>query len=300
MNPATIAIELATFVCVCAALALFGYALLSARSMPAERLGLRGYKRTLARRDHPLFAQIEPLMRWLSTRLGGLVSPELRAHLNQQITRAGDVWGLQAEDVVSLSVLSAASTLALGTAYSVVHGSGYLFAFVAMAFGALVPYLQLTSTVQKRSRSIQRALPHVVDLMVLGLSAGLDFAAALRQVIDRAGTADEPLIEELRLLLQELKLGHTRREALAQFAERAPCDAVRDLVAAVTQSEEQGTPLAAVLAAQAQSSRQRRAVQAEETAARASTSLMLPLGLLFLAVLLLIVSPLVLSLQGRF
>jgi tight adherence protein C len=68
----------------------------------------------------------------------------------------------------------------------------------------------------------------------------------------------------------------------------------------VMQSEEQGTPLAAVLATQAQSSRQRRSVQAEEAAARASTSLMLPLGLLFMAVLLLIVSPMVLSLGDTF
>jgi tight adherence protein C len=293
-------LSIATFLFVSAALGLGAYAVLSAPSMPAERLGLRGHKRTLARRDHQLFAQIEPVMRWLSTRLGGLVSPELRAHLNQQITRAGDVWGLQADDVLSLSVLSALGACALGTGYSVYKGSGQLFALMFVVVGAIFPYIQLTSTAQKRSRSIQRALPHVVDLMVLGLSAGLDFTSALRQVIDRAGTADEPLVEELRLLLQELKLGHTRKQALAQLAERAPCDAVRDLVAAVMQSEEQGTPLAAVLATQAQSSRQRRSVQAEEAAARASTSLMLPLGLLFMAVLLLIVSPMVLSLGDTF
>src|SRR5687768_4245853 len=147
-----------------------------------------------------------------------------------------------------------------------------------------MPYLQLTSAAQKRVRSIQKALPHVVDLMVLGLSAGLDFSGALRQVIERAATADEPLIEELRLLLQELKLGHTRRQALAQLADRAPCDSVRDLVAAVMQSEEQGTPLASVLATQAHTSRQRRSVEAEEAAAKASTSLMVPLALLFIAV----------------
>ena len=75
--------------------------------------------------------------------------------------------------------------------------------------GIFLPYLQLTTAASKRVRSIQRALPHVVDLMVLGLGAGLDFTGAVRQVVDKAGRDDEPLIEELRLLLQEFKLPHT-------------------------------------------------------------------------------------------
>ncbi|HEY2735528.1 MAG TPA: type II secretion system F family protein [Polyangiales bacterium] len=282
------------------ALALFAYALISAPSMPLERLGLRGYKRTVALRDNASFAHVEPLMRWLSTRVGGLLSPELRAHLNEEITHAGDVLGLQAEDVVSFSILAALLGLFWGFAYCKMTSSGYFFAVIAICAGAVGPYLQLSSAAHKRIRSIQRALPSVVDLMVLGLGAGLDFPAAVRQVIEHAGRADEPLVEELRLLLQELKLGRTRRQALTQLAERAPCDAVRELVAAVVQSESQGTPLASVLAAQAVASRQRRSVDAEETAAKASTSLVVPLGLLFVAILMLIVSPMVLKLAHDF
>jgi len=279
---------------------LLGYALLSAPSVPPERLGLRGFKRTLGLRTNMSFAQVEPPMRWLSSRLGGLMSPELRAHLNRQITQAGDVLGLQAEDVLSLSLLSALAGFGWGVVYCQVTGGGYLVAVVALFVGSLGPYLQLSSSAQKRVRSIQRALPSVVDLMVLGLGAGLDFTAAVRQVIEHAGRADEPLIEELRLVLQELKLGRTRKQALSQLAERAPGEAVRDLVAAVIQSESQGTPLAAVLAAQAAASRQRRSVDAEETAAKAGNKLMLPLGLLFLSVLLLIISPLVMKVAKDF
>lgn len=300
MSAILLCIEVATFLAVSGAFGLFAYALMSAPSMPAERLGLRGYKRTVARREEPLFARIEPLMRWLSTRLGGLVSPELRTHLERQITRAGDVWGLGADDVLSLSVLSASTAAVLGVAYGFYTDSGYVFAVIGTAMGAMLPYLSVSSQAQKRVRAIQRTLPHAMDLLVLGLGAGLDFTAAVRQVIDKASASNEPLMEEFRLLLQELKLGKTRQKALVQLAERAPCDAVRDLVAAVVQSEEQGTPLASVLAAQAVSSRQQRSVQAEEAAAKASTSLVMPLGLLFAAILLLITSPMVLTLSDKF
>ncbi|MEY4575839.1 MAG: hypothetical protein RL701_542 [Pseudomonadota bacterium] len=293
-------LQLLMFASVAFACMLFGYALLSAPSLPIERLGLRGYKRTQALRENGSFAQVEPLMRWLSTRLGGLVSPELRAHLDQQITQAGDVLGLHAEDVVSLSLLSGVLGMSWGVLYCQLTDSGSLFIIIPACVGVIAPYLQLQSHAQKRVRNIQRTLPSVVDLMVLGLGAGLDFMAAVRQVIEHAGRADEPLVEELRLLLQELKLGRTRRQALQQLAERAPCEAVRDLVASVVQSESQGTPLASVLAAQAVASRQRRSVDAEETAAKASMSLALPLALLFLAILMLIVSPTVLTLAKHF
>jgi tight adherence protein C len=293
---------LQTLVYIATALAasLFSWALLSAPSLPVERLGLRGYKRTQGLRDNGSFAQVEPLMRWLSTRIGTLVSPELRVHLDRMITQAGDVLGLQAEDIVSFSIISSFFGLLWGVAYSQMTDSGYLFAVVAVCIGAMAPYLRLHSAAQKRVRTIQRTLPSVVDLMVLGLGAGLDFTAAIRQVISHAGRQDEPLIEELRLLLQEFKLGRTRRQALDQFAERAPCEAVRDLVASVIQSESQGTPLASVLAAQAVATRQRRSVNAEETAAKAGASLAVPLGLLFLSILLLIVAPMVLSLAKQF
>jgi tight adherence protein C len=293
-------LELGVLMFVAATIALTSLALLSAPSLPPARLGLRGHKRTSALRASGGFAQVEPAMRWLSTRLGGLLSPRLREHLDQQITRAGDVFGLLPEDVLSLTVLSTVSGLLFGVTYCMYKDGGFLVAVVTPILGLVFPYLQLTSTAQKRVRSIQKALPQVVDLMVLGLSAGLDFTAAVRQVVERAGRDDEPLIEELRLLLQELKLGRTRRQALAQLAQRVPCDAVRDLVAAATQSEEQGTPLAAVLAAQATASRQRRSSQAEETAAKASTGLLIPLGILFIAILMLIVSPMILRLSEQF
>ena len=70
-------------------------------------------------------------MRWLSTRLGGLISPALRRHLDHQVMLAGDVFGLQAEDVVSQSLLSAAVTTAVGAAYTQASGRGPFLIVIA-------------------------------------------------------------------------------------------------------------------------------------------------------------------------
>jgi len=194
MSASLLGLEL--LLCASAALGcgLFLYALMSAPSLPPERLGLRGYKRMQALRENGSFAQIEPAMRWLSTRIGGLISPELYASRNKQITQAGDVLGLYPADVASLSLLSSSFTLLLGVCYCRFTGNGYLFAAIAVCVGAVGPYWQLSSYAHKRVQTIQRTLPSVVDLMVLGLGAGLDFTAAVRQVIEHAGRADEPLI----------------------------------------------------------------------------------------------------------
>jgi tight adherence protein C len=101
-------------------------------------------------------------------------------------------------------------------------------------------------------------------------------------------------------LLQEQKVGKTRKAALLQFAARAQSESVKEFVASAVQAEERGNPLGHILQIQAEASRRRRSVRAEEAAARASVKIMMPLMLAFVAVILLIAAPLALQLQSTF
>jgi tight adherence protein C len=133
--------------------------------------------------------------------------------------------------------------------------------------------------------------------LALAVGAGLDFPSAVRQIVEKAGNASDPLIEELSLILQSLKLGRTRQAALEGFAERVPCRTVVDFAGAVVQAELRGTPVANVLVLQAETARLQRTVNAEVAASKASVKLIIPLALIFLCVLLLIVAPMVIRLQ---
>lgn len=93
-----------------------------------------------------------------------------------------------------------------------------------------------------------------------------------------------------------LQLGHTRRSALEELAERVPSAAVREFVHTVIHAEEKGHPLAEALTIQAQVSRMRRSVRAEEAAAKAGVAMLVPLALIVVALLLLVGSPHVLKL----
>ena len=130
------------------------------------------------------------------------------------------------------------------------------------------------------------------------MGAGLDFPGALRFYVNESGDKGEPLVEELKRILDELELGHTRSQALKGFAARVSADSVRDFVNAVVQAEEKGNPLADVLAIQAEMLRMRRSVAAEEAAARAGVMMMLPLMILMADVLMILFGPFVITGAG--
>jgi tight adherence protein C len=275
---------------------VFVVALRPSRAM--QQLGLRGLRRRQALNSYPFWAWSEPSVRWLGTWLSRAMSDERRRALDLRLVRAGDPLGLEPEELVVLSMVCSSLGASVGALYAWHGGSSPLSAlFFAVSF-AVLPAVRIDSLAQARALRIRRGLPNAVDLLCLGLSAGLDFPSAVRQIVEKSTQAD-PLVDELSVMLSELQLGKTRREALENFAGRNPFDAVKEFVGFVIQSEEEGNPLAQILSVQADVSRQRRAVLAEELAAKAGLKIILPVGFVMIAVFMLIAAPLMLKVVGE-
>jgi tight adherence protein C len=300
MSIALATLKLATAGTTLLALFMGVYAVLSAPSRPPSYLGIRGLKRARSLQSNPLWASCEPLVRWLGVRVRPLIREKTYARLDRQITYAGDYWGLVPEEFLALSMISAVAGGAFGMIYAALLKKGVLYVVFGAVLGGLMPYLQVTGIEQERRKHIQNGLPFVIDLLALGLSAGLDFVGSLRQVVEKSSNPNDALVEELTYVLQELSVGKTRKQALTQFAERAPTEAVREFVGAIVQAEERGNPLGQVLQIQAEASRQRRSVRAEEAASKAGVKMMGPMVLVFAAIMLLIVTPMFLGLKDRF
>jgi tight adherence protein C len=276
------------------------YALAVTPSQDGRRFGLRGLLRIRALETNSTWASIEPLVRWTATRIDPFIKGSLRAKLDHQITIAGDYLGLHAEEYLALCLLSSLSAAGFGAIVHFAFHKPAIFMVLTAAFGASVPYFHISGQAQHRLKRIQRALPHAIDLISLALTAGLDFPGALRQVIEKASDPDDPLVREVGYVLQELQLGKTRKEALMEFAARAPTQSVQEFVSAVVQAEERGNPLAEVLQIQAVSSRQRRSVRAEEQAAKAGLKIIGPCLCIFVCVVLLIGGPMFIGIQSHF
>jgi len=271
---------------------------MTAATAAGTRLGLRGLKRQRALETVPLWSSLEPLVRWLGARSLGLVSTEWRTRANRKIALAGDYLGLLPEEALGLSVLSGLAGAGAGWLLADLSGFGNVVVLGATLFGAALPYFRISGAAVERMKRVNRRLPHAIDLLALAMGAGLDFPGSVRQVVEKSGSPDDPLVEEFTLLLQSLQLGRTRRQALEEFAQRVPSDSVIEFVGAVVQAELRGNPLVDVLGIQAEVSRRKRSVRAEESAAKAGVALALPLILVFLTILILIVAPIIMKLQN--
>jgi tight adherence protein C len=280
------AIELAMHAC--AAVGLFAAASWAAAVTPRARptTGGRGAARRLALRS-PLFAPVEPPMRWLAAALAPALPSTLRERAQIQLEHGGGLAGLDGDELLALCVLagSLAALLALGL------GASPGLALAAVGIVTAMPVLQVREKARRYQHRIARELPGAIDVMALAMGAGLGFAAALELATREAIDPGSPLGRELTRVRQAILTGRSRRDALEGLARFVPCEAVRDFASAVVQGELKGTPLAGILEVQARTLRGRRAVMAEEAAARASVLLVLPLLLLLATVLLLMVGP---------
>jgi tight adherence protein C len=292
-----LALKIILCLCVGSCLWLVAYAAAIAPLSDGKRMGLRGLKRQRAIEQQEVWRSIEPAVRWLGMRVSGLLPQAFRERVDHQVAVAGDYLGLLPEEVVSLSIFSGAAGLVFGAVLGAVSGMGALAAVACAAFGAMAPSMNISSAAGARFKAVNRRLPYAIDLLALGMGAGLDFPGAVRQVVQKSGAPEDPTVEEFTLILQGLQLGRTRRQALEDFAERVPTDAVNEFVGAVVQAELRGNPVANVLRIQAEVSRQRRSVRAEEAAAKASVAMVAPLMLVFVAILVLIVAPMAMSIQ---
>jgi tight adherence protein C len=281
------------------ALALFilGYAAGSAPTLQGQRLGLRGLKRRRALETVPGWAEAEPVVRWMGARVSWLMSESTRADLSRQISLAGDFMGLLPEEVIGFSILSAVLGCLAGLLFGWVTGMGNILLIGGTGIGALLPYLRISGAGTERMKNINRRLPYAIDLLALAMGAGLDFPSAIKQVVEKSGNPEQPVVEEFTLILQSIQLGRTRSQALEEFAARAPIDSVVEFVGSVVQAELRGNPVVDVLRIQAEVSRRKRSVGAEEAATKAGVAMVGPLVLVFVAILILIVAPIAMKLQ---
>jgi len=259
-----------------------------APTLPRVALGWRGEQRRLALAGS--YRYIEPLVRWLGARCTSVPAQALRARLDLELLRSGTFLGLCADELLALCAMSATTCTALVAASTT--RALHVWLVVAAVLGGLLPLIVLNDHKRTRNRRVTRALPAALDLFALALNAGFDFAGSVELVANSLVEPSDPLRDELRLLQQELAMGHARSRALRALGERSDAPAVRDLVRVVIQAERKGTPLGDVLEIQAQVSRNRRSVLAEEAAARASVLLLGPLMLILLALLMLLIAPL--------
>lgn len=157
---------------------------------------------------------------------------------------------------------------------------------VAGLFG---PPAVLDRLMTARSDRIRRAVPDVLDLLVVCVEAGVSLDAALVRTSRDLYSAHPDLAMELAHVVRRVNAGMIREQALQSLHKRTGVDELRTLVASMVQCERLGTSIARVLRVNAETLRLRRRQRAEKRAAQAALKMVLPLAFLILPALMLVV-----------
>lgn len=218
--------------------------------------------------------------------------PRLHAPADRVVARAGlqgkitGAWLVGVSAVVGVGVLL--FFLLTSTGSGLTNRDLAMIPAVAL-LGAAVPWVLVKGRADRRQRTIERALPDMLDLLVVSIEAGLALEGALQRVSERGAGA---LSEEIRRTLNEIALGRRRYDALVSLAERTQVPALQTLVNAMNQAERSGMHLGPVLRSQAEQLRTRRRQQAQERALKAPVKMLIPLAIfIFPAMFLVILGP---------
>ena len=167
-----------------------------------------------------------------------------------------------------------------------------LVCFLAAGAGFyIVPYL-LKFRTRRRQDRIDKALPDVLDLLIVCMEAGLSLQATINRVSDEVKTISIDLYKELQLTNAELRTGINREVALKNMGERTGVQNVKALMGLMIQSDRMGASIVQALRAHASFLRVQRSQKAEEVAAKLPVKILFPMLLfIFPAIFVVVIGP---------
>jgi len=124
-------------------------------------------------------------------------------------------------------------------------------------------------------------------LLGLCVEAGLDFTTSMKWVIEKVPT--NPMIEELSFVLEEIKWGKSRTQALRDMAKRLNIPEISSFVQTLVQAERMGSPVAEAFNILSEDTRLQRFNRGERIAMQAPIKILIPLIFCILPVIAIII-----------
>ena len=141
--------------------------------------------------------------------------------------------------------------------------------------GYMLPEFWLGGKVKKIKNEMVRDLPDAIDLLGLCVNAGLDFMLALKWVVEKSPAS--AIVNELNILLQEINVGKTRRDALKDMATKYGLNDLSTFSRTLIQADKMGTSVSEALNMLSEDMRLARFRRGEQMAMKAPMKLLVPL-----------------------
>lgn len=231
--------------------------------------------------EKPFFERaVRPILEKTAGSMVRIMPAQKKNSFQKKLMMAGNPWNLTPSEfvvvryglVLGFPVLVLFILLPLGVEFSRM----IMFMALAGAAGVVLPDFYLKSLASKRAEEINKSLPDALDLMTVSVEAGLGFDAALVKVVEKLPGV---LSMEFGRVLQEIKMGKPRREALRDLGQRANVDDLTTFLGSLIQADQLGVSIGNVLRLQSEQMRGKRRQRAEEKAMKAPIKMLIPLVL---------------------
>ena len=229
---------------------------------------------------------------WVARRSGGAGEAKIREKLisaGMYGTTPRKVLGYQALCAIAFSLLILWLIPAMGG--SIIFGVVLAVAAGVGGWYAPVYYVELKR--RKRMELIDKQMPDMIDLLVVTIEAGLGILASMRVASE---SMSDPLGQELRLTLQEQRMGLSVGQAIESLGRRCDATNMNIFVRAITQGERLGVSIGTTMRNLSVEMRKRRRAMAEERAQKMPIKMLFPLiFFIFPALFIVILTPMIIS-----
>jgi tight adherence protein C len=157
---------------------------------------------------------------------------------------------------------------------------------------------QLSKKVKKRRLEIQLKFPEFINKLALLLNAGLTMSKAWEKISnDNRNKGD--FYNEVTKTVAEMHSGKNEADAYSDFAKRLKSPEISRLISTIIQNTKRGgNDLVITLRLQSTECWEMRKNAVKKLGEEASTKLLFPMIIMFLAIILIVVLPAILSMKG--
>ena len=166
----------------------------------------------------------------------------------------------------------------------------FFWFMMSFAFGYILPDMWISGKIRKVKAELTKDLPDAIDLLSLCVNAGLDFMLSLKWVVSKSSPS--VIISEFNVILQEINVGKTRREAIKDLAKRYDLPDLSTFARTLIQADKMGTSVTEALNILSEDMRLARFRRGEQIAMKAPMKMLVPLLMcIFPVVCILVAGP---------
>lgn len=253
--------------------------------------------------SEPIMKRVfRPLLNSMVRIVSRMLPSEKEASLSKKIIMAGKPGGFGPREFTAIKLILAvcgpAAFILAEPLLNWNYGNWLAATATSALAGWFMPDIFLHKKISERKNEVEKTMPDVLDMITVSMEAGMGFDGAILKVVEKSKGV---LASEFLIVLQECKMGKSRKDALRDMANRIDVDDFSTFAGSVIMADQLGIGIGNVLRLHSDQVRRRRRQRAEEKAMKAPVKMMIPMvTCIFPTIFVVLLGPAAISLYQTF